>query len=78
VNDLAKDSYALGVDALLVHTAKYVDRSVELIELSYVGINLTHKSELGSTFFTLASLGWQRTNISRESSDLRGGKTGRG
>ncbi len=70
VHDLAKNSDALAVDALLAHTCKYVDHAMELKELSYVGVNLTHKSQLGSAFLALAGLGGQGANVGSEPSNL--------
>lgn len=70
VHDLAKDSDALAVDALLAHTRKYVDHAMELKELSYVGVNLTHKSQLGSAFLALAGLGGQGADVGSEPSNL--------
>ena len=70
VHDLAKDSDALAVDALLAHTRKYVDHAMELKELSYVGVNLTYKSQLGSAFLALAGLGRQGADVGSEPSNL--------
>lgn len=65
MHDLAEDADALTVDALLAHTCEYVDHAVELNELSYVGVKLTHKSEFGSALLALDCLSRQRTDIGR-------------
>ena len=70
VHDLTENSDALAVDALLPHTRKYVDHAMELKELSYVSVNLTHKSQLGSAFLALAGLGGQGADVGSEPSNL--------
>ena len=70
VHDLTENSDALAVDALLAHTRKYVDHAMELKELSYVSVNLTHKSQLGSAFLALAGLGGQGADVGSEPSNL--------